>query len=116
MSIADGPRRATATCQLYIRHFKNEDTIYVEPWRSNAFPVIKDLIVARSALDRIIPAGGYISVSAGSAPEANATLVSKQAADLAMDAQRALDVALVWPRVPTIQRHCLPQRKYPTLH
>jgi succinate dehydrogenase iron-sulfur subunit len=84
--IAHGPRRATATCQLHMRHFRNGDTIYIEPWRSNAFPVIKDLIVDRSALDRIIQSGGYISVSAGSAPEANAILVSKQTAVLAMDA------------------------------
>src|SRR6266550_4607201 len=84
--VAHGPRRATATCQLHMRHFRDGDTIYIEPWRSNAFPVIKDLIVDRSALDRIIQAGGYISVSAGSAPEANAILVSKQTADLAMDA------------------------------
>jgi succinate dehydrogenase / fumarate reductase iron-sulfur subunit len=84
--VAHGPRRATATCQLHMRHFRDGDTIYIEPWRSNAFPVIKDLIVDRSALDRIIQTGGYISVSAGSAPEANAILVSKQTADLAMDA------------------------------
>jgi succinate dehydrogenase / fumarate reductase, iron-sulfur subunit len=84
--VAHGPRRATATCQLHMRHFRDGDTIYIEPWRSNAFPVIKDLIVDRSALDRIIQTGGYISVSAGSAPEANAILVSKRTADLAMDA------------------------------
>jgi succinate dehydrogenase / fumarate reductase, iron-sulfur subunit len=84
--VAHGPRRATATCQLHMRHFRDGDTIYIEPWRSNAFPVIKDLIVDRSTLDRIIQVGGYISVSAGSAPEANAILVSKQTADLAMDA------------------------------
>jgi len=69
-----------------MRHFKDGDTIYIEPWRSRAFPVIKDLVVDRSALDRIIQAGGYISVSTGSAPEANAVLVPKRNADLAMDA------------------------------
>jgi succinate dehydrogenase / fumarate reductase, iron-sulfur subunit len=84
--IAHGPQRATATCQLHMRHFRDRQTIYIEPWRSDAFPVVRDLIVDRSALDRIIQAGGYISVSAGSAPEANAILVSKQTADLAMDA------------------------------
>jgi succinate dehydrogenase / fumarate reductase iron-sulfur subunit len=84
--IAHGPQRATATCQLHMRHFRDRETIYIEPWRSDAFPVVRDLIVDRSALDRIIQAGGYISVSAGSAPEANAILVSKQTADLAMDA------------------------------
>src|SRR5678810_579581 len=84
--VAHGPRRATATCQLHMRHFRDRETISIEPWRSDAFPVVRDLIVDRSALDRIIQAGGYISVSAGSAPEANAILVSKQTADLAMDA------------------------------
>lgn len=84
--IAHGPRKATATCQLYMRHFKDGDTIFIEPWRSKAFPVIRDLIVDRGALDRIIQAGGYASVSTGSAPEANATRVSKENTDLAMDA------------------------------
>lgn len=84
--IAHGPRQATATCQLHMRHFKDGDTICVEPWRSKAFPVIRDLIVDRSALDRIIQAGGYISVSTGSAPEANATLIPKENVDRAMDA------------------------------
>jgi succinate dehydrogenase / fumarate reductase, iron-sulfur subunit len=84
--IAHGPRPATATCQLHMRHFKDGDTIYIEPWRSRAFPVLKDLVVDRSAFDRIIQAGGYISVSTGSAPEANSVLVTKQNSDLAMDA------------------------------
>lgn len=84
--VAHGPQKATATCQLHMRHFKDGDTIYIEPWRSKAFPVIRDLIVDRSALDRIIQAGGYVSVSTGSAPEANAILVPKHSADLAMDA------------------------------
>jgi succinate dehydrogenase / fumarate reductase, iron-sulfur subunit len=84
--MAHGPEAATATCQLHMRHFKDGDTIYIEPWRAKAFPVIKDLIVDRSAFDRIIQAGGYISVSTGSAPEANSLPVPKQDADLAMDA------------------------------
>jgi succinate dehydrogenase / fumarate reductase iron-sulfur subunit len=84
--IAHGPLRATATCQLHMRHFKDGDVIWIEPWRSSAFPVIKDLVVDRSALDRIIQAGGYISVSAGGAPDANAILISRQRADLALDA------------------------------
>lgn len=84
--IAHGPRRETATCEIHLRRFKNGDTIHIEPWRSKAFPVIKDLVVDRSALDRIIQAGGYISASTRSAPEANAILVSKRNADLAMDA------------------------------
>jgi succinate dehydrogenase / fumarate reductase iron-sulfur subunit len=84
--VAHGPQKATATCQLHMRHFKDGDTVYIEPWRSKAFPVIRDLIVDRSAFDRIIQAGGYISVSTGSAPEANSLPVPKQNSDLAMDA------------------------------
>ena len=84
--VAHGPRPATATCQLHMRHFQDGDTIHVEPWRSRAFPVLKDLVVDRSALDRIMQAGGYISVSTGSAPEANTVPVPKQSADVAMDA------------------------------
>ena len=84
--IAHGPQRATTTCQLHMRHFADGDTIYVEPWRAGAFPVIKDLIVNRDAFDRIIEAGGYISANTGGAPDANAILVPKVAADRAMDA------------------------------
>lgn len=84
--IAHGPQRATATCQLHMRHFKDGDTIHIEPWRAKSFPVIKDLVVDRSALDRIIQAGGYISAFTGGAPEANSLPVPKQNADLAMDA------------------------------
>ena len=83
---AHGPEEATTVCQLHMRHFKDGDTLYIEPWRAKAFPVIKDLVVDRSALDRIIQAGGFISVSTGSAPEANTTPVPKENADLAMDA------------------------------
>jgi len=84
--MAHGPESATATCQLHMRHFNDGDTIYIEPWRAKAFPVIKDLVVDRSAFDRIIQAGGYVSVSTGTAPEANSVLVPKPDADLAMDA------------------------------
>jgi succinate dehydrogenase / fumarate reductase iron-sulfur subunit len=84
--IAHGPRRATTACQLHMRTFKNGDTIYVEPWRAKAFPVIKDLVVDRSAFDKIIAAGGYVSVSTGNAPEANSIPVRKENADRAMDA------------------------------
>ena len=84
--IAHGPQRATAACQLHMRHFKDDDTIFIEPWRSKAFPVIRDLVVDRSAFDRIIQAGGYISVRSGAAPEANTILVPKEQAELAMDA------------------------------
>jgi succinate dehydrogenase / fumarate reductase iron-sulfur subunit len=83
--VAHGPQAATTTCQLHMRHFRNGDTVYVEPWRAGPFPVVKDLIVDRSALDRIVEAGGYITASTGSAPEANGTLVPKEAADLAFD-------------------------------
>lgn len=83
---AHGPRRATTTCQLHMREFKDGDTITIEPWRAKAFPVIKDLVVDRSAFDRIIQAGGYISVSTGNAPDANAIPVPKRNADEAMDA------------------------------
>ena len=83
---AHGPEPAVATCQLYMRHFKEGDTIVIEPWRARAFPVIKDLVVDRSAFDRIIRAGGYISVDTGEAPEANSIPVPKKDADEAMDA------------------------------
>jgi succinate dehydrogenase iron-sulfur subunit len=84
--IAHGPSRATATCQLHMRHFKDGDELYLEPWRAKAFPVIKDLIVDRGAFDRIIAAGGYISASTGSAPDGNAILVPKENAENSMDA------------------------------
>ncbi len=74
------------TCQLHMRHFKDGDTIYIEPWRSKAFPIIKDLVVDRSAFDKIIQAGGYTSVNTGGAQDANAILIPKKNADLAMDA------------------------------
>ena len=70
--IAHGPMKATATCQLHMRHFKDGDELYLEPWRSRAFPVIKDLAVNRTAFDRIIAAGGFISAHTGSAPDSEA--------------------------------------------
>jgi succinate dehydrogenase / fumarate reductase iron-sulfur subunit len=81
-----GPEYKVATCQTYMRSFQDGETITVEPFRAKAFPLIKDLVVDRSAFDRIIQAGGFISVSTGSAPEANSIPVPKQDADLAMDA------------------------------
>lgn len=83
--IAHGPE-VTTTCQLHMRTFHDGDTITIEPWRAEAFPVIKDLVVNRSALDRIIQAGGYISVNIGAAPDAHATPVPKQDADRAFEA------------------------------
>jgi succinate dehydrogenase / fumarate reductase iron-sulfur subunit len=84
--VPHGPQAATTTCQLHMRHFHDGDEIVVEPWRARAFPVLKDLIVDRSAFDRVLQAGGYVSVRAGSAPEANTIPVPKPDAELAMDA------------------------------
>jgi succinate dehydrogenase / fumarate reductase iron-sulfur subunit len=84
--VAHGPMKATATCQLHMRHFNDGDVVWIEPWRARAFPVVKDLVVNRSALDRVVAAGGFISVNTGSAPEANSVPVPKQDADDAMDA------------------------------
>ena len=84
--VAHGPMKGTATCQLHMRSFRDGDTIYIEPWRARAFPVIKDLAVDRSALDRIVQAGGFISASTGGAQDANAVLIAKQNVDNAMDA------------------------------
>lgn len=84
--VAHGPKLATTTCELRMRHFKDGVTITIEPFRAAAFPIVKDLVVDRSAFDRIIQAGGYISVNTGSAPDANAVLVPKEKADLSMDA------------------------------
>src|SRR3954464_121689 len=84
--IAHGPERATTACQLHMRHFKDGDTIVIEPWRARAFPVIKDLVVARTAFDTIIAAGGFVSVSTGAPPDGNAIPVPKEAADTPMDA------------------------------
>lgn len=83
---AHGPQRGTATCQLHMRMFKSGDTIVVEPWRATAFPIIKDLMVDRSAFDRIVESGGFITASTGGAPEANLIPVPKPVADAAMDA------------------------------
>jgi len=82
---AHGPLKETATCQLYMRNFEDGAEIVIEPWRAEAFPILKDLVVDRTALDRVIQAGGYISVNTGNAPEANSIPVSKEAAEFAMD-------------------------------
>ena len=84
--IAHGPGGGKTTCQLYMRHFKDGDDIYVEPWRAKPFPVLKDLVVDRSAVDRIMAAGGFISVNTGGAPDANAVPIPKDEAEIAMDA------------------------------
>ena len=83
---APGPLKGTTTCQLHMRHFNNGDTITIEPWRAKAFPVVKDLVVDRSAFDRVIQSGGYISVNTGSAPDGNAIPIPKNIAEEAFDA------------------------------
>lgn len=83
---AHGPERATTVCQLHMRHFKDGDTITIEPWRARAFPVVKDLVVDRTAFDKIIQAGGFITARTGSARDANEILIPKPIADKAMDA------------------------------
>ncbi len=88
---AHGPSKGTATCQLHMRHFADGDEITVEPWRARAFPVIKDLTVDRSPLDKIIQAGGFISVNTGSAPEANMIAVPKPIAERSMDAAACIE-------------------------
>ena len=87
---AHGGNKGTTTCQLHMRFFKDGDTITIEPFRSKAFPVIKDLIVDRSSFDRIIQKGGYISANSGSAPDGNSILAPKQDSDLAMDAAQCI--------------------------
>ncbi len=84
--VAHGPQRGTTVCQLHMRHFKDGDELYLEPWRSRAFPIVRDLAVDRRAFDRIIAAGGFISVPTGSAPEANSILIPKDTVEVSMDA------------------------------
>jgi succinate dehydrogenase / fumarate reductase iron-sulfur subunit len=83
---AHGPDRETATCQLHMRRFRDGDSLYLEPFRARAFPVLRDLVVDRSSFDRIVAEGGFVSVNTGSAPEANSVPVPKEDAELAMDA------------------------------
>lgn len=91
--VAHGPMPGTTVCQLHMRHFKDGDELYLEPWRAMAFPVLKDLMVDRGAFDRIIAAGGYVAVNAGSAGEANDLKVAKPDADAAMDAASCIGCA-----------------------
>lgn len=88
--VPHGPERATTTCQLHMRKFKDGETIYIEPWRAKAFPVVRDLVVDRSAFDRIIQKGGFISANTGTAPDANEMPISKDLADDAMDAAQCI--------------------------
>lgn len=87
---AHGPQRGTATCQLHMRKFKSGDEIVIEPWRATAFPIVKDLMVDRSPLDRIVEAGGFITANTGGAPDANIIPVPKPVADAAMDAAECI--------------------------
>jgi len=84
--IPHGGHKGVTVCQLHMRHFKDGDAIFIEPWRARAFPVLRDLVVDRQAFDRIVAAGGYVSVATGGAPDANALPIPKKEADLAMDA------------------------------
>jgi succinate dehydrogenase / fumarate reductase iron-sulfur subunit len=88
--VAHGPSRGTAACQLHMRSFRDGDAIRIEPWRARSFPVVKDLVVDRSALDRIIAAGGYVTAPTGSAQDANAILIPKRDVDTAMDAAQCI--------------------------
>lgn len=88
--IAHGPESGTTTCQLHMRSFKDGDHITIEPFRAKAFPVVKDLVVNRSSFDRVIQAGGFVSVDTGGVPDANAILVPKHEADTAMDAAQCI--------------------------
>ena len=83
--VPHGPDRGTTVCQLHMRRFKDGDTVTIEPWRAKAFPVIKDLVVDRSAFDRLIAAGGYVAVNCGGAPDGNAIPIAKDTSELAMD-------------------------------
>jgi succinate dehydrogenase / fumarate reductase iron-sulfur subunit len=88
--VAHGPNRGTATCQLHMRSFRDGDEIRIEPWRARAFPVVRDLVVDRSALDRIIAAGGFISAATGGARDGNTILIAKETVDTAMDAAQCI--------------------------
>jgi len=102
---AHGPQAGTATCQLHMRHFRDGDDVWIEPWRARAFPVIKDLIVDRAPLDAIIEAGGYISVNTGSAPEANNLLIPKAVQERAMDAAECIQCGACVAQCPNDAAH-----------
>lgn len=120
--IPHGPERMTTVCQLHMRHFKDGQTITVEPWRAKPFPVLKDLIVDRSPMDKIQQAGGFISVRTGSAPDGNAIPISKTVADYAMDAAACIGCgacvaacpnasAMLFTAAKSSQLNSLPQGK-----
>ncbi|MCB9709355.1 MAG: succinate dehydrogenase/fumarate reductase iron-sulfur subunit [Myxococcales bacterium] len=103
--VPHGPQRATTTCQLHMRHFTDGQELWIEPWRARAFPVLKDLVVDRSAFDRIIDAGGFISVRTGSAPEANSTRVPKHDAESSMDAASCIGCGACVAACPNASAH-----------
>ena len=111
-----GPIPAITTCHLSMRYFKDGDTIWIEPWRAKPFPVIKDLIVDRSAFDKIQIAGGFISVDTGSASEANSILVPKKNQMLPLIQQFASGAVPAWQPVRMLLLCCLFPLKYPSLH
>lgn len=112
---AHGPRAGTAACQLHMRQFTDGEAITIEPWRAAAFPVVKDLVVNRSALDRIVEAGGYISVNTGAAPEANLTPVPKEVADAAFDAAACIGCGACVAACPNSAAQLFTSAKYSAL-
>ena len=104
--VPHGGQERTTVCQLHMRKFKDGDTIYIEPWRARAFPIIKDLIVDRSALDRIIQAGGYTSCHTGGVPDGNAILIPKPDAEYAMDAAECIGCGACVAGLPQRCRPC----------
>jgi succinate dehydrogenase / fumarate reductase, iron-sulfur subunit len=102
---AHGPQKGTATCQLHMRTFSDGDEIFVEPWRATAFPIVRDLVVNRNALDDIVAAGGYITVPTGSAPDANLIPVPKAASDAAMDAAACIQCGACVAACPNSAAH-----------
>jgi len=103
--VAHGPHAGTATCGLRMRHYRSGETITIEPWRAKSFPIIKDLVVDRSAFDRIIQAGGYVSFNAGSAPDANSVRVSKDASSDSMDAAACIGCGACVAACPNASAH-----------
>ena len=103
--VAHGPLPETTVCQLHMRHFRDGDELVLEPWRSSAFPVVRDLIVDRGALDRVIQAGGFVSVNTGSAPDGNAIPVPKNDADVAMDAAQCIGCGACVAQCPNGAAH-----------
>ena len=106
-----GPTHGATVCQLHMRFFKDGDSLTLEPWRAKAFPILKDLVVNRAALDRIIQAGGYISTRTGSAPEANSILVPKESSDIAMEAAACIGCGACVAACPNASAHLFTSAK-----